>query len=75
MAILLLFLVLIWAFYPEIVFGGRTLLPIAPRVLGSTQAAWGAPSDSTTDLYRVDAGASAWQNEPQTRIAAAEYAS
>jgi hypothetical protein len=58
----------------EIVFLGRTLLPLAtPGVLG-TRGPYGYDLPFRQDLYHLDSGASAWQNEPWARKIGAEYA-
>ena len=50
-------------FYYEVVFLGRTLVPLGvPRTLPS--GPYGASVEPRPDPFRLDRGASAWQSEP-----------
>jgi hypothetical protein len=60
-------------FYYEVVFLGRTILPLeTPAVMGS-QAPYGFDGTLRRDLYRLDRGASTWQHEPWLRKVNDDY--
>lgn len=62
------------AIHYEIVFGGRTFLPMG-TVVGVMGPAtpWGFTGQVPFDAYRVDAGSSAWVAHPQAKEVAKAY--
>lgn len=64
-------------FHFEIVFLGRTMLPMGfgyGGVMGYA-GAWGYPGEVRPDAYHWDRGASSWQIEPQARVVAEAFGS
>ena len=64
-AVVVLVMVLALAF-PDIIFGGKTLLGGASGVMGLAPP-YGFEGEERVDDFRLDKGASAWQTEPWTR--------
>ena len=60
--------------FPEVVFGGKTLLPAnVAGVLGQAPP-YGFEGEEPVDNFRLDRGASAWQTEPLARKVRQAYA-
>lgn len=62
-------------FYYEVVFLGRTLVPVHAVGVMGTRGPYGFEAEVRSDHYRMDLGASAWAMEPWTRKVSKEYAS
>jgi hypothetical protein len=73
-AVLLTAIVLLFSY--EVVFQGRTFLPLGVGYGGVMGGAgpWGLQARLVEDPYRWDRGASSWQTEPHARAVAAAYA-
>ncbi|MCL4465928.1 MAG: YfhO family protein [Chloroflexi bacterium] len=61
-------------FYYEVIFLGRTLVPVTTAGVMGGSAPYGYTGPNRPDRYRVDLGASAWAMEPWARKVSAEYA-
>ncbi len=61
-------------FYHEVIFLGRSFIPVLPGAGVTSLGPYGFDSTVREDVYRPDRGASAWASEPWARKVADEYA-
>lgn len=75
LAVLAVLVTLTCIFYYEVVFLGRTFLPLESAGVMGLSGPYGDKATFVKDQYLVDPGASTWQTEPWTKKVSADYGS